>query len=125
MHFFKGLLTLFVSLALFATAQPIAFTSAPLEKRGIGWLKGAKGKFRCERHANPFFEKYHMQGETKYFGEEELKDTVKSVGVMTGWKFKDSGEGKFDAKVSGLAFILFFGTVLEIWTEILLTWFYC
>jgi hypothetical protein len=66
-----------------------------------------------------------MQGETKYFGEEELKDTVKSVGVMTGWKFKDSGEGKFDAKVSGLAFILFFGTVLEIWTEILLTWFYC
>lgn len=62
---------------------------------------------RAPRHANPFFEKYHTQGETQYFGEEELKDTVKSVGVMTGWKFKDFGEGKFDAKVSGCAFVFF------------------
>jgi hypothetical protein len=122
MQFFKSLLLLFVSLALFATAQPIASASTPLEKRGIGWLEGAKGKFRCERHANPFFEKYHMQGETQYFGEEELKDTVKSVGVMTGWKFKDFGEEKFDAKVSALVFILFFGIIPDIWTEALLTW---
>jgi hypothetical protein len=125
MQFFKGLLTLFVSLALFATGRPIASASAFLEKRGTSWLEGAKGKFRCERHSNPFFEKYHMQAETQYFGEEELKDTVKSVGVMTGWKFKDFGEGKFDAKVSGLAFALFFGTVLDIWTEGLLTWCCC
>jgi hypothetical protein len=33
---------------------------------------------------------------------------------MTGWKFKDIGEGKFDAKVSVLAFILFFEMILDI-----------
>jgi hypothetical protein len=113
MQFFNSLLIFFVSLALFATAQPIASASAPLEKRGIGWSKGANGKFRCERHANPFFEKYHLQGQTTYFGEEELKDTVKSVGVMTEWKFEDFGEGKFDAKVSILAFGFFFEMILD------------
>jgi len=105
-------------LALLATAHPIdidieplaaADASGALEARGYGWLENGYGTeaYRCEYWTNPFFDKIHLAGRNSTHTEREIKDAAKEAGAVTGWKWKDLGDGDFDVKLSFLDLFFF------------------
>ena len=85
-----------------AASQPIDPRAITLEARGYGWLENSLGTeaYRCEYWTNPFFDKIHLAGRNSTHSEHEIKGAAKEAGAVTGWHWKDLGEGSFDVKVS-------------------------
>ena len=84
-----------------AASQPIDHPAITLEARGYGWLENSLGTeaYRCEYWTNPFFDKIHLAGRNSTHSEHEIKGAAKEAGAVTGWHWKDLGEGSFDVKV--------------------------
>ena len=93
-----------------AASQPIDAPAITLEARGYGWLENSLGTeaYRCEYWTNPFFDKIHLAGRNSTHSEHEIKGAAKEAGAVTGWHWKDLGEGSFDVKVSFQSLVCFF-----------------